>query len=171
MSPDPDAAARAEDHPRVTAFRAELSRLGARGRVVVLPASVHTAALAAEALGCEVGAIANSLLFRGVGGDGSPTPVLVLTSGAHRVDTAHVARAAGLAALRRADPSFVEEHTGQVIGGVSPVGHPRPVPTYLDRALRAYEEIWAAAGHPAAVFSTTYDELRRMTHATEIEVV
>ncbi|MGN6253115.1 MAG: YbaK/EbsC family protein [Marmoricola sp.] len=159
-----------EEHARVTAFRSALADLGAGGRVVVLPASVHTAKLAAQALGCEVGAIANSLLFRGVDDAGREAPVLVLTSGSHRVDTAHVAAALGLAALDRADPDFVAAHTGQVIGGVSPVGHPHPVPTYLDRALAAHDEIWAAAGHPAAVFSTTYDELRRLTGATEIEV-
>jgi len=64
----------------------------------------------------------------------------------------------------------VRQHTGQVIGGVSPFAHPAPVPTLLDRALTAYDEIWAAAGHPAAVFSTTYDELLAMTGATEVDV-
>ena len=72
--------------------------------------------------------------------------------------------------LKRAKPEFVREHTGQVIGGVSPIGHPAPVPTYLDSWLRRYDVVWAAAGHPAAVFSTTYDELLAMTGATEIEV-
>jgi prolyl-tRNA editing enzyme YbaK/EbsC (Cys-tRNA(Pro) deacylase) len=126
---------------------------------------VHTAALAAEALGCEVGAIANSLLF-----DAGGAPVLILTSGAHRVDTAKVAAGLGLPKLARATPEFVREHTGQVIGGVSPLNHPAPVPTYLDRTLADHPEVWAAAGHPAAVFSTTYDELLRMTGATEIDV-
>jgi prolyl-tRNA editing enzyme YbaK/EbsC (Cys-tRNA(Pro) deacylase) len=151
--------------PSVAAFRTALADAGGSGRIRVLPDSVHTAALAAEALGCEVGAIANSLLFD-CGGDA----VLILTSGAHRVDTAKVAADLGLKRLARARPEFVREHTGQVIGGVSPINHPRPVPTYLDTALRAYPEIWAAAGHPAAVFSTTYDELPRMTGATELEV-
>ena len=72
--------------------------------------------------------------------------------------------------LKRATPEFVREHTGQVIGGVSPIGHPAPVPTYLDPWLRRYDVVWAAAGHPAAVFSTTYDELAVMTGAPEIEV-
>ena len=156
---------RAADHPSVAAFRAALEAAGGTGRIVVLPDSVHTAALAAEALGCEVGAIANSLLF-----DCADEPVLILTSGGHRVDTAKVATDLGTAPLRRAKPEFVRTHTGQVIGGVSPLAHPQPVRTYLDTALRAYDEIWAAAGHPAAVFSTTYDELRAMTGATEIEV-
>jgi len=133
--------------------------------VVILPDSVHTAALAAEALGCEVGAIANSLLF-----DADGSPVLILTSGAHRVDTARAAATIGVSGLERATPEFVRRHTGQVIGGVSPIGHPAAVPTYLDSWLRRYDEVWAAAGHPAAVFSTTYDELLAMTGATEIDV-
>ena len=70
----------------------------------------------------------------------------------------------------KARQEFVREHTGQVIGGVSPIAHPAPVPTYIDPTLRQYDEIWAAAGHPAAVFSSTYDELVVMTGATEIEV-
>ena len=127
---------------------------------------MHTAALAAEALGCEVGAIANSLLF-----DADGAPVLILTSGAHRVDTAEAAeRDRRRPSCERATPEFVREHTGQVIGGVSPIGHPAPVPTYIDTWLQQYDVVWAAAGHPAAVFSTTYDELLAMTGATEIEV-
>lgn len=153
------------EHPTITRFRADHERRGGTGEVVILPDSVHTAALAAEALGCEVGAIANSLLF-----DADGAPVLILTSGAHRVDTAKVAAELGVGKLRRATPDFVREHTGQVIGGVSPIGHPQPVPTYLDSWLRRYEVVWAAAGHPAAVFSTTYDELAAMTGAREIEV-
>jgi prolyl-tRNA editing enzyme YbaK/EbsC (Cys-tRNA(Pro) deacylase) len=153
------------EHPTITRFRDEHARRGGTGRVVILPDAVHTAALAAEALGCEVGAIANSLLF-----DADGSPVLILTSGAHRVDTEKVAAAVGVESLRRAKPEFVREHTGQVIGGVSPIGHPAPVPTYLDPWLRRYDVVWAAAGHPAAVFSSTYDELRALTGATEIEV-
>jgi prolyl-tRNA editing enzyme YbaK/EbsC (Cys-tRNA(Pro) deacylase) len=155
----------AAEHPAVVSFREALARAGGTGRIVVLPDSVHTAALAAAALGCEVGAIANSLVFESDG-----RPVLILTSGAHRVDTAKVAGDLGVSPLRRAKPEFVREHTGHVIGGVSPIDHPEPVPTYLDTALRAYPVIWAAAGHPAAVFSTTYDELLRMTGATEVAV-
>jgi len=153
------------EHAAVTRFKQAHSAAGGGGRVVILPDSVHTAALAAEALGCEVGAIANSLLF-----DAGGSPVLILTSGAHRVDTAATAARIGVPALKRASPQFVREHTGQVIGGVSPLAHPSPVPTYLDPALRQYDEIWAAAGHPAAVFSTTYDELLQMTGAVEIDV-
>jgi prolyl-tRNA editing enzyme YbaK/EbsC (Cys-tRNA(Pro) deacylase) len=153
------------EHPTISRFRDEHRRRGGTGEVVILPDSVHTAALAAEALGCEVGAIANSLLF-----DAAGSPVLILTSGAHRVDTVAVTERIGLAGLKRAKPEFVREHTGQVIGGVSPIGHPAPVPTYLDSWLRKYDVVWAAAGHPAAVFSTSYDELLALTGATEIEV-
>lgn len=153
------------EHPRITQFRDLLVERGATGEVRVLPDSVHTAALAAEALGCEVGAIANSLVF-----DASGAPVLLLTSGAHRVDTAKVAAELGVERLDRASREFVAEHTGQVIGGVSPIGHPGPVPTHLDRALAAHPVIWAAAGHPAAVFSTTYAELLALTGAQEIDV-
>jgi prolyl-tRNA editing enzyme YbaK/EbsC (Cys-tRNA(Pro) deacylase) len=155
----------ASEPAAVTRFKEAHAAAGGTGRVVILPDSVHTAALAAEALGCEVGAIANSLLF-----DADGSPVLILTSGSHRVDTTATADRIGVPALKRATPEFVREHTGQVIGGVSPLGHPSPVPTYLDVALRHYPEIWAAAGHPAAVFSTTYDELLAMTGATEVEV-
>ena len=118
-------------HPGMATFRAAWPTAGGTGRIVVLPDTVHTAVLAAEALGCEVGAIANSLLF-----DAEGSPVLVLTSGAHRVDTAKVAAEQGLPPLTRAKPDFVRAHTGQVIGGVSPLAHPAPVPTYLDTALR-----------------------------------
>ena len=153
------------EHASISRFRQELSAKGGAGRIVVLPDTVHTAALAAEALGCEVGAIANSLLF-----DADGSPVLILTSGAHRVDTGKVAAELGVAKLGRATPEFVRTHTGQVIGGVSPIGHPRPIPTYIDPWLRNHDEVWAAAGHPAAVFSSTFDELVAMTGAREIEV-
>ena len=153
------------EHPAITSFRDELHRRGGTGDVVILPDSVHTAVLAADALGCEVGAIANSLLF-----DAGGTPVLILTSGAHRVDTHKVAEHLGLGPLRRASPDFVRQHTGQVIGGVSTIDHPAPVPTWIDTWLRRYDVVWAAAGHPAAVFSSSFDELVTMTGAPEIDV-
>lgn len=153
------------EHPAITSFRDDLRRRGGVGDVVILPDSAHTAVLAAQALGCDVGAIANSLLF-----DAGGTPVLILTSGAHRVDTAKVAADLGLERLDRASADFVRQHTGQVIGGVSPIDHPAPVPTWIDSWLRRHEVVWAAAGHPAAVFSTTFDELVSLTGATEIEV-
>lgn len=153
------------EHPSIVRFRAAHQHRGGTGAIVILPDSVHTAALAAEALGCEVGAIANSLLF-----DADSSPVLILTSGAHRVDTAAVADRIGSAPLRRASADFVREHTGQVIGGVSPIGHPAPIPTYVDRWLQQHPVAWAAAGHPAAVFSTTFAELLTLTGATPIDV-
>lgn len=153
------------EHASITSFRGEHTRRGGTGDVVILPDSAHTAALAAAALGCEVGAIANSLLF-----DAGGEPVLILTSGAHRVDTAAVARRIGVERLRRASPEFVREHTGQVIGGVSPIDHPAPVRTWIDPWLQQHPVVWAAAGHPAAVFSTTYDELVAMTGAAEVDV-
>ena len=159
------------EHPGISRFRAAHEERGGTGRIVILPDSVHTAALAAEALGCEVGAIANSLLFAATpAGGGEPFPVLILTSGAHRVDTALTAERLDLARLKRAAPEFVREHTGQVIGGVSPIGHPAPLATYLDPWLARHPVVWAAAGHPAAVFSTTYDELLALTGATVVEV-
>jgi prolyl-tRNA editing enzyme YbaK/EbsC (Cys-tRNA(Pro) deacylase) len=153
------------EHAAITRFRDAHAARGGAGEIVILPESVHTAALAAAALGCEVGAIANSLLF-----DTGGSPVLILTSGSHRVDTQLTSARIGVRQLRRATPEFVREHTGQVIGGVSPIGHPAPVPTYLDIQLGEYDVIWAAAGHPAAVYSTTYDELLAMTGATEVDV-
>ncbi|TIC80961.1 YbaK/EbsC family protein [Nocardioides sp. GY 10127] len=161
----------APDHPGIARFRAAHAERGGTGEVVVLPDGVHTAALAAQALGCEVGAIANSLLFEAVEQDGSGgRPVLVLTSGAHRVDTAATAARIGVARLRRASPDLVREHTGQVIGGVSPLGHPAPVPTWIDPWLQQHPTVWAAAGHPAAVFSTTFEELLALTGAQVVDV-
>jgi prolyl-tRNA editing enzyme YbaK/EbsC (Cys-tRNA(Pro) deacylase) len=160
-----DASHGAPGHPAIARVADHLKALGATGSVRLLPDSARTAAQAAAGLGCEVGAIANSLVF-----DGDDAPVLILTSGAHRVDTDRVATRIGVSRLRRAQPDFVREHTGQVIGGVAPLGHTTPLPTYLDRALAVYPTIWAAAGHSHAVFDTTYDELLRLTGAVEIEV-
>jgi prolyl-tRNA editing enzyme YbaK/EbsC (Cys-tRNA(Pro) deacylase) len=158
-------------HPMVTAVQRALADAGARdgsgapSAVRMLPDAVHTAAAAAEALGVEVGQIANSLVFD-VGGQ----PLLIMTSGAHRVDTAKVAADLGVPALKRADPAFVRTHTGQVIGGVAPLGHPAPLRTLVDTALAGYPEIWAAGGIPHAVFPTTYDELVRVTGGTPVAV-
>jgi prolyl-tRNA editing enzyme YbaK/EbsC (Cys-tRNA(Pro) deacylase) len=133
--------------------------------VRVLPDAVTTAAAAAAALGVEVGQIANSLIFNADG-----EPLLVLTSGAHRVDTAKVAAIVGVGALKRATPDFVREHTSQPIGGVAPLGHPKPLRTLVDVALGGYPEIWAAGGIPHAVFPTTYRELVRVTGGTPTDV-
>jgi prolyl-tRNA editing enzyme YbaK/EbsC (Cys-tRNA(Pro) deacylase) len=153
------------DHPNVRAVTAVLAAEGVPGQVVALPESAPTAAAAAAQLGCEVGAIANSLVF-----DADGEPVLVLTSGAHRVDTEQVARDLGVTAVRRANPEFVRAHTGHPIGGVAPVGHPRPIRTLVDVWLARHPTVWAAAGHPHTVFPTTFDELLRITGGTPAEV-
>jgi prolyl-tRNA editing enzyme YbaK/EbsC (Cys-tRNA(Pro) deacylase) len=162
---DAPTSAPATDHPSIQRVRALLTERGATGQVRVLPDSVRTAAAAAAALGCEVGAIANSLVF-----DADGTPVLILTSGAHRVDTDKCAAEIGVPALRRAKPDFVRAHTGQVIGGVSPVGHPTPLRTFVDPWLNRHEQVWAAAGHPNALFGTTYAELLRITGGQPLDV-
>ncbi|MFI7023554.1 YbaK/EbsC family protein [Micromonospora sp. NPDC049900] len=160
-----------QSHPNVQAVQDALDGpytrdgSGTRALVRLLPDAVHTAAAAAEALGVDVGAIANSLVF-----DADGEPLLVLTSGAHRVDTDVLATRLGVTRLRRATPQFVKEHTGQVIGGVSPVGHPRPLRTLVDTALEKYDEVWAAGGVPQAVFPTTYAELLRVTRGTPTDV-
>jgi prolyl-tRNA editing enzyme YbaK/EbsC (Cys-tRNA(Pro) deacylase) len=152
-------------HPRVAAFADLLAEAGAGGRVHELPSGAHTAAEAAAALGVPVGAIANSLVFD-VGG----SPLLVLTSGAHRVDVRKVAALLGVPRVDRASADFVRAHTGQPIGGVAPLGHPAPIGTLVDVELARHERVWAAAGHPSAVFPTSYDELLRLTAGTAAEV-
>jgi prolyl-tRNA editing enzyme YbaK/EbsC (Cys-tRNA(Pro) deacylase) len=153
-------------HANVQKVKAVLDAAGLHGRVRELDEGTHTAALAAALLGCEVGAIANSLIFMTENG-----PILVLTSGAHRVDTAVLAANIGVERLTRATPEDVRAATGQPIGGVAPVGHPSPVPTYLDVELARHGELWAAAGIPASVFEISYEDLGRITSATEVEVV
>jgi prolyl-tRNA editing enzyme YbaK/EbsC (Cys-tRNA(Pro) deacylase) len=160
-----------QTHPKVIAVQDALDAAGARtgegqpSQVILLDDAVHTAAAAAEALCVAVGQIANSLVF-----DADGEPLLVLTSGAHRVDTAKVAAGLGLAKLKRATPEFVREHTGQPIGGVAPVGHPKPVRTLVDTDLARFDVIWAAGGVPQAVFPITYAELVRVTDGTPAEV-
>ncbi len=146
-------------------FAAVLRDLGVPGEVRELPESAPTAAAAAAQLGCEVGAIANSLVFSADG-----TPLLVMTSGAHRVDTGRVAQLIGASAVRRADAGSVRTWTGQAIGGVGPVGHPAPIRTLVDTWLEKYDVIWAAAGHPHTVFPTSFAELARITEGTPAEV-
>jgi len=152
-------------HPRVAAVTRLLAEAGGTGEVRVLPADVRTAAAAAEALDVPVGAIVNSLLF-----DVDGAPLLVLTSGAHRVDEIQVAALLGVGRIAPARPDFVRLHTGQPIGGVAPLGHPHPIGTLVDIELARHDQVWAAAGHPAAVFSTTYEELLRLTAGTAAEV-
>ena len=151
--------------PSIRTVAEALTAGGATGQIRVLPDSARTAAEAAAALGCEVGAIASSLVF-----DSDGEAVLVVTSGAHRVDVAKVAADHSLPPLRRASPDFVRSATGQAIGGVAPVGHPTPVRTFVDRWLDRHDVVWAAGGHPHAVFPTTYDELVQLTGGTPIDV-
>ncbi|GGP41139.1 YbaK/EbsC family protein [Saccharothrix coeruleofusca] len=162
----------APDHPGIRKVAAALSEAGhheAAEGIRVLADAVRTAAEAAAAVGVPVGAIANSLVFAAVTG-GVAAPLLVLTSGAHRADTGLLAELAGVDSVERATPAFVREHTGQVIGGVSPLGHPAPIRTFVDRDLARYEVVWAAAGHPHAVFPTTCAGLVELTGGTPAEV-
>src|SRR5690554_2961929 len=152
-------------HPNVTKVKDILHEAGLHGRVRELTEETRTAAQAAALLGCEVGAIASSLIFKTERG-----PVLVLTSGAHRVDTAVAAQAIGVESLGRASADEVKTWTGQTIGGVAPVGHVQHIETYLDVELSKHGELWAAAGIPASVFEISYDDLKAITGATEIAV-
>ncbi|MFG2847041.1 YbaK/EbsC family protein [Kitasatospora sp. NPDC048296] len=151
---------------RSLAVAEALAAAGVSGEIVVLPDSARTAAEAATALGCEVGAIANSLVFSCDG-----EPLLVMTSGSHRVDTAYLAARLGADAIDRASAAQVREATGQAIGGVAPTGHPAPLRTVVDTALQRYEVLWAAAGHPHTVVPMTYEELLRVTAGTPSAVV
>ncbi len=153
------------EHPRVAEVARVLRAVGADGEVRTLPDSARTAAAAAAQLGVEVGAIANSLVF-----DVDGRPLLVLTSGAHRVDEARVAAMLGVPAITRATPEFVRRHTGQAIGGIAPLGHPAPIPTLVDVDLAGYSQVWAAAGSPHTVFPTTYDQLLGLTGGIPAEV-
>jgi len=146
-------------------FAGVLKSLDVAGEVRALPEPAPTAAAAAAQLGCEVGAIANSLVFAADG-----APLLVMTSGAHRVDTARVAARVGASTVSRADPESVRQWTGQAIGGVAPVAHPEPIRTLVDTWLAKYDVVWAAAGHPHTVFPTSFDELLRITAGTPADV-
>lgn len=148
-----------------TALRVQAA-LGPAFTVLEFDASTRTAGEAAAAIGCTVGQIAKSLVFRMLEGD---RPVLVVASGVNRVSEAKVARILG-ETIARADAAFVRERTGFAIGGVPPVGHAGTVPTIIDADLRAFGEIWAAAGTPNAVFRLTFDDLVRLTGGTVAEV-
>ncbi len=155
----------APEHPRVAAIARLLAGAGVAGEVLELPDSARTAATAAAQLGVPVGAIANSLVFDVVG-----APLLVLTSGAHRVEVDRVTTLLGVPAMAPGSPDVVRRHTGQPIGGVAPIGHPEPIGTLVDVELARYPRVWAAAGHPRAVFPTSYEELLRLTGGTAAEV-
>ncbi|MFI8593779.1 YbaK/EbsC family protein [Microbacterium sp. NPDC078428] len=148
---------------RIVADR--LAEAGIPGRIVVLPDAASTAVLAAAALGVEVGAIANSLVFMSDG-----EPLLVMTSGAHRVDTAALAERIGRGSITRASVDQVREATGQAIGGVAPTGHPDRLTTIVDEDLAAYPQIWAAGGTPHTVFPLTFDQLVSLTEGTVAKV-
>jgi len=138
---------------------------GITGDIVVLPDAASTARLAAAALGVEVGAIANSLVFWSDG-----EPLLVMTSGAHRVDTGALADRLGRSGIRRATPEQVRDATGQAIGGVAPTGHPGRLVTVIDEDLAGYAEIWAPGGTPHTVFPMTFDELVALTGGSVVKV-
>ncbi len=152
-------------HPNGQRVQEALRASGSPARVIETIDPSPTAARAAEQLDIDVGQVANSLLFEADG-----QPLLVLASGAHRVDTARVATAIGARALRRPGPEFVRQHTGQPIGGVAPVGHPTPLRTIVDTALAQWSVVWAAGGHPKYVFATSFSELVRITKGTPLSV-
>ena len=136
------------------------------GQIKVLSDSARSAAEAASALGIEVGQIASSILFKLP----DDSPLLVITSGKHRVDTDLVASRLGVASLGRVDADYVKEKSGFSIGGVSPIGWLNPATIIIDEALNDYEIVWAAAGHPHTVFPTTFKELLDKTSATSMKV-
>jgi prolyl-tRNA editing enzyme YbaK/EbsC (Cys-tRNA(Pro) deacylase) len=152
-------------HPSAEKVAGTLQALGVPGQVRELREPAPTAATAAAQLGCEVGAIANSLVFTA-----DDAPLLILTSGAHRVDTGRVAALLGAEQVRRASPDAVRAATGQVIGGVAPVGHPEPLRTLVDTWLDSCDVVWAAAGHAHTVFPTSFAELVRITGGTPADI-
>lgn len=136
-----------------------LKTWGISGEVIELPTSTRTAQEAAQAIGCAVGQIAKSLIFRGVR---SGKPILIVASGSNRVNEARLAEIVG-ESVAKAEASFVRLHTGFAIGGVPPIGHPSPLETYIDQDLLPFKEIWAAAGTPHAVFRLNPEDLQRIT--------
>ena len=141
--------------------------LGVKGQVTVLSETARTAVDAANGLGIEVGQIASSLIFKLPSGGA----LLIITSGRHRVDTDLVAKNLAIEKLARVDADFVKEFSGYSIGGVSPLGWiSKPETILIDEALDDYEVVWAAAGHPHAVYPTSYDELLNCTGATPMVV-
>jgi prolyl-tRNA editing enzyme YbaK/EbsC (Cys-tRNA(Pro) deacylase) len=144
-----------------------LKSKGISGRIKVLSESARSAAEAAAALGIEVGQIASSIIFK----LHNEAPLLVITSGRHRVDTELVAKELSVDNLARVDADYVKELSGFSIGGVAPLGWLNPPAiTLIDLALNDYQVVWAAAGHPHAVFPTTYEELIKSTNAQAMKV-
>ena len=155
------------NNPSVIRVTALLKELGCSGDVTILSDSARTALDAANALGIEVGQVASSIVFKLPSGN----PLLVITSGRHRVDTELVAKNLGVEKLHRADADFVKNASGFSIGGVSPVGWVnKPEIILIDQALNDYDVAWAAAGHPHSVYPTSFEELARVTGATPMVV-
>lgn len=150
---------------KALAIQQQLADLGVDVEIHQFHGGVHTAKAAADALGIEVGQIANSLIFWM-----ADAPLLVMTSGRHRVDTVALAEQLGEGPIERATPEQVRAATSQVIGGVAPLGHPSPLRTIVDEALAEHGRISAAAGTPDTVFLCTYDELVRVTGGTVMRV-
>jgi prolyl-tRNA editing enzyme YbaK/EbsC (Cys-tRNA(Pro) deacylase) len=148
--------------PSVERVRQALERAGMRAEIVELPGAARTAKAAADFLGCGIAQIANSLVFRAQSSD---SPVLVMSSGACRVDTHKLGALVG-EPIGKADADFVRTHTGFAIGGVAPVGHGLDR-IFIEKSLSHHEALWAAAGHPHTVFRLTYDELMRVTGGTQ----
>ncbi|MFJ2552399.1 YbaK/EbsC family protein [Microbacterium sp. NPDC087591] len=142
-----------------------LAEAGIDAEIRVLPDSARTAPEAAAAIGCTVAAIANSLVFLA-----DSEPVLVMTSGGHRADLETLAAEIGAGTVAMAPAATVRAVTGQAIGGVAPVGHPAPIRTYIDEALRAHDTVWAAAGHPHTVMPLTFSQLTALTSGTVVTV-
>jgi prolyl-tRNA editing enzyme YbaK/EbsC (Cys-tRNA(Pro) deacylase) len=154
-------------NPSVIRVTALLKELGCSGEVTILSDSARTALDAANALGIEVGQVASSIVFKLPSGN----PLLVITSGRHRVDTELVAKNLGIEKLHRADADFVKNASGFSIGGVSPVGWVnKPEIILIDQALNDYDVAWAAAGHPHSVYPTSFEELARVTGAMPMVV-
>jgi hypothetical protein len=153
-------------NPSVQRVSAKLKELGIKGEVHVLSDSARTAQEAADALGILVGQVASSIVFK----LDDESPLLVITSGRHRVDTKLVAEKLGIAKLHRVDADYVKEKSGFSIGGVSPVGWINPATILIDEALNDYDVVWAAAGHPHSVYPTTFAELIQATGAKPMVV-
>jgi prolyl-tRNA editing enzyme YbaK/EbsC (Cys-tRNA(Pro) deacylase) len=151
----------------VRRFQEAATKLGVKGEVNILAETARTAIDAANGLGIEVGQIASSLIFKLPSGN----PLLIITSGRHRVDTNLVAKNLGIAELGRADANYVKEVSGYSVGGVSPIGWTsQPEITLIDEALNDYPVVWAASGHPHAVYPTSFDELVKCTGAKPMVV-
>lgn len=143
-----------------------LERMNIAGPIHLLSDSARSAAEAAESLGVEVGQIASSIVFRLP----DDSPLLVITSGRHRVDVDLVAANLDIEKLHRADADYVRLQSGFAIGGVSPIGWLQPPTVIIDEALNDYDVVWAAAGHPHAVFPTTYTQLLNATGALAMTI-